>query len=409
MNYFRQMNRLIVNADCILKFAKTSESFRYKKFINYSTMKSFEKMQKLEKLKFSTENITRSPTSSIPNPFSEAENEEFMAYFPEIVEVLTKVSPCCGVPELQKQLSLTLKYNLDLGTKARGIATVVAYKALEKIENLSPKNIKLAMMLGWCVRMVESYMIMFDDIVDNSWTRGGKLCWFRKNNVGMRAIIDGVYLENGVYYVLKKYLSSHPQYLNLLELFLESNFMTTIGQSLDMMPRSLEDFTIANYNTLTVGKAEYMALYTPVASAMFLANISEKEIHHQVKSLLSSIGTYCQIQNDFYDCYGNPEHTGKIGSDIKEGKFSWLAVKTLEKASNSQKTLMKENYGKDNDESFQIIRDLYDDMDLIKEYRRYEEQTYNDIQFRISQLPKCLPHDLFYLLLDKIYNDKWSV
>nr|XP_023022494.1 farnesyl pyrophosphate synthase-like isoform X1 [Leptinotarsa decemlineata] len=407
MNCMRQIRFLRIHINGVRQIEKSCRIIGYENYACYSTMKYFEtKAMKTGKSKFSMENIPRASSSSIVNPFSASENEEFMKYFPEIVEVLTKVPPCEN-QELVKQLTTTATYNLDLGTKARGIATVVAYKALKK-HDLTPENIKLAVILGWCVRMVESFVLMFDDIVDNSWTRGGKLCWFRKNNVGMRAIIDGVYLENGVYYILKKYFSTHPQYVNLLEHFLESNFTTFIGQSLDMMPRNLDDFTLGNYITLTIGKTVHLAMYTSVAAAMFLANISDKEIHHQVKSLLSSMGTYCQIQNDFLDIYGNPEETGKIGTDIREGKFSWLAIRTLEKASDRQKILMKENYGKDNDNSYQIIRNLYDEMNLKEEYKRYKEQTYIDIQHRISLLPVCLPHDLFYRFLDLVYNDKWS-
>lgn len=40
------------------------------------------------------------------------------------------------------------------GKKNRGLATVLAYKMLEKKENLTPENIHLANMMGWCVEMV---------------------------------------------------------------------------------------------------------------------------------------------------------------------------------------------------------------------------------------------------------------
>lgn len=47
-----------------------------------------------------------------------------------------------------------LQYNVPNGKKNRGLATVLAYKMLEKKENLTPENIHLANMMGWCVEMV---------------------------------------------------------------------------------------------------------------------------------------------------------------------------------------------------------------------------------------------------------------
>ena len=41
------------------------------------------------------------------------------------------------------------------------------------------------------------------------------------------------------------------------------------------------------------------------------------------------------------DCYGDPSVTGKIGTDIQEGKCSWLAVVALQRANAKQTNIMK--------------------------------------------------------------------
>ena len=47
-----------------------------------------------------------------------------------------------------------LQYNVPNGKKNRGLATILAYKMVEKQQNLTPENIHLANIMGWCIEMV---------------------------------------------------------------------------------------------------------------------------------------------------------------------------------------------------------------------------------------------------------------
>lgn len=88
--------------------------------------------------------------------FSKEETREFLAVFPDIVRDLTDAGRHTDIPEVTKRFVKVLQYNVPNGKKNRGLTTVVAYKMFEKPENLTPENIRLANILGWCIELVST-------------------------------------------------------------------------------------------------------------------------------------------------------------------------------------------------------------------------------------------------------------
>lgn len=218
---------------------------------------------------------------------------------------------------------------------------------LSQSEDLTEENIRLAQILGWCVEMLQAKFLMVDDIMDNSETRRGRECWYKFEDVGLGAINDGMMLENGIYLLLKKYFGDKDFYHNIVELFHEITFITTVGQLLDlkMACSDVTTFEMEIYNKIVANKTSHYSFYLPVALAMQLAGFTDPEMFCRSKAILLEIGNFFQAQDDFIDCYGDPTVTGKIGTDIQDGKCSWLAVKAMEKASDQQKQIMKDFYG----------------------------------------------------------------
>lgn len=104
------------------------------------------------------------------------------------------------------------------------------------------------------------------------------------------------------------------------------------------------------------------------------------------------------------DCFGNPEVTGKKGTDIREGKCTWLVVVALQRATPSQRRILEANYGRDEPEAIQAVRNLYEELSLPNTYSIYEEESFNLIRTHIQQISKGLPHNLFFKFLDRFYR-----
>lgn len=287
------------------------------------------------------------PLASTSSAASKDDVRELMGIWPDIVRDLTEYAKKYESKTAPKWFAKSLQYNVPNGKKNRGLALVLAFKMLAKSDEINEENLRLAQTLGWCVEMLQSVFIMADDIMDGSETRRGHQCWYKLDDIGFCAINDSMMIENGIYYLLKKYFGDKEYYNEIVDLFHEITFITTIGQLQDVKTAGsdVETFKMEKYKTIVANKTAYYSFYLPVALAMKLAGYKDPEMFRQTKTILLEVGNFFQAQDDFIDCFGDPAVTGKIGTDIQDGKCSWLAVVAMQRASDEQKKIMKECYG----------------------------------------------------------------
>nr|AEK32004.1 mitochondrial isoprenyl diphosphate synthase [Rhopalosiphum padi] len=360
-----------------------------------------------------TMSVVHSPPVSpvlIGTSISKDELGDFMAVFPDIVKDLTDNGLNLDVPDVNKWLEKILHYNVPGGKNNRGLTLVLSFKMLSSPSDQTDENLKLSYILGWCVEILQAYQLVLDDIMDNAITRRGRACWYRHNDNGLIAVNDGILLEQAIYQLLKKYFKDKPYYKHILELFYDVTMKSAMGQCLDMLTaksfksKKLEKYTMDNYTAIVKYKTAYYSFFLPVCLAMRMTNINDQDIFRQAKAILLEMGQFFQVQDDFLDCYGDPEVTGKIGTDIEDGKCSWLAVTALQKVNSEQKKIMEDNYGIDDPANVAIIKDLYEQLKLPNEYQLYEEESYKLINTRIQHLSQGLSQDMFLKFLKKIYK-----
>ena len=115
-----------------------------------------------------------------------------------------------------------------------------------------------------------------------------------------------------------------------------------------------------------------------------MADLASSENLKAAHDVLIPLGQYFQIQDDYLDCYGDPEHIGKIGTDIIDNKCSWLVNKALQLVTPEQRQILEQNYGKKDNECEKIIKQLYRDLNLEQLYKEYEVEAVKDIRAKIA-------------------------
>ncbi|KAI9492644.1 farnesyl pyrophosphate synthase [Zychaea mexicana] len=341
----------------------------------------------------------------------EENRKAFLDIFPTLAEeVLAELRKYNMPQDAYEWTKEMLFYNVPGGKLNRGLSVVDTIRIL-KGDAVTEDDIFKASVLGWLVELLQAFFLVSDDIMDSSITRRGQPCWYRKDGVGMVAINDAFILESCIYVFLKKYFKSTDYYVDLLELFHEVTFQTELGQLCDLITApednvDLSKFSVQKHHFIVVYKTAYYSFYLPVAMAMHMAGIKNESAYKAAEEILIPLGEYFQVQDDYLDCYGEPEFIGKIGTDIQDNKCSWLINQALAKANADQRKVLDENYGKKDKAAETKIKELYVEMDIEGTYKAYEEKSYQEISGMISKLDESLglKKAVFTEFMDKIYR-----
>ena len=358
----------------------------------------------------SSNNVDARTYSVIPNTSfisTKDESRELMAIWPDIVRDLTNAGRHLDIPDVTKWLVKVLQYNVPCGGKNRALTVVEAYRSLSPPDQITAENLRLTRILGWCIELLQAFFLMTDDIQDHSEMRRNQPCWYLYNDIGLTAINDALMLEMCIYQLLKKHFKTKECYVDLIEQFLSVSLKTEVGQCLDLLSTNfgkkpnLHLFTMDRYNSIVKYKTGYYTFVLPATVAMIFAGIKDPEMYRQAKTILLEMGHLFQVKDDYLDCYGSIEDIGKSGTDIAEGKCTWLIVVALQRATPEQKKIFEACYGQLDVEKINRVKQLYQELGISNTYAVYEEETYNLLHTHIQQISRGLPHDFFLKLLNR--------
>lgn len=126
------------------------------------------------------------------------------------------------------------------------------------------------------------------------------------------------------------------------------------------------------YKFIVLYKTAFYSFYLPVALAFYLHGEKDAQLLEEAKSILLPLGEFFQVQDDYLDCFGDPNVIGKIGTDIRDKKCSWLLLKALEVASESQKKELHSIYGYLEQES--RVKEIYKELRISEIFKKHEAE-----------------------------------
>ncbi|ORY35390.1 isoprenoid biosynthesis-related protein [Naematelia encephala] len=360
--------------------------------------------------------MTTNGTSTAPQTAANdkaARRKRFEDVFPIIANELLGYIRGEGMPkDAVEWYEKNLYHNTPGGKLNRGMSVVDTVEIL-KGEALTEDEYLKAAILGWCVELLQAYFLVADDMMDASLTRRGQPCWYKMPNVGNIAINDAFMLEAAIYHLLKKHFRSEKYYVDLLELFLETTFQTELGQLIDLLTApedhvDLSRFSLEKHHLIVVYKTAFYSFYLPVALAMRMRGIEDEAAYKLALSILIPLGEYFQVQDDYLDCYGLPEHIGKIGTDILDNKCSWNINTALSHATPDQLSVLESNYGRKDPVAESRVKEVFsqEPIALPRRFETYEAESYTKITELIESVDESggMKRAVFTSFLNKVYK-----
>lgn len=357
---------------------------------------------KLENLK-TTDNVYR----------NEIDLRNFMATFPHLVNELLTMKRYFSHPVIADRTRQLLNYTVPDGKRLRAITFFALYRSmLSESTRLNENELYQMYIMGWCLELYQAFLIVMDDILDNSTERRGRKCWHLQQT--SLAMNDCSLLNDLIYLVLQNHFRDKNYYVNVMELFHDISIRTINAQTLDVAisciakkSNKFDSFSMDIYRKLAMNKTSYQAFVCPFETAVLMTGVrNTATLQQNVRNILLEIGVYYQVQNDYNDCFGSSTITGRIGEDIETGKCTWLILTALKYATEAQRKMLEDCYATNNENAV-TIKEIYEDLRIPELYCKYEEDTGNWIESQINNLPNTLPRDIFrniYHTVRNIYN-----
>ncbi|MBN2892985.1 MAG: polyprenyl synthetase family protein [Bacteroidales bacterium] len=229
-----------------------------------------------------------------------------------------------------KELYEPIIYALEGGKKIRPVSVIMAADVFDG-------NLQQAIIPAFAVEMFHNFTLLHDDVMDNSPVRRNRQTVHAKWDAN-QAILSGDAMMILVYQKLLELPTEKVK--PVMELINKTALQVCEGQQLDMDFETNLNVPLEKYMQMIKLKTAVL-LAASLALGAIIANADKKDIQ-EIYNFGINIGLAFQIQDDYFDTFGDFETFGKkIGNDIVTNKKTFLLISALNLAEGESKTRLE--------------------------------------------------------------------
>jgi len=271
-------------------------------------------------------------------------------------------------PKTPQRLYQPIDYVMSLGGKRmRPILLLMAHQLFDE-------NIEKAISPALGIEIFHNFTLLHDDIMDNASIRRGKQTVHEKWNKNA-AILSGDTMLVQAYQLLSNVDKSIVK--ELITVFSKAATEVCEGQQWDMDFEIQQEVTLQEYLKMIEYKTAVL-----LAASLQIGGITAntpKENQNNLYHFGLNMGIAFQLKDDFLDVFGDLDEFGKqIGGDIIANKKTFLYLKALQLADESQKQKLHNffNTNEDLEEKVIQVKAIFTDLDIPKKTKEMMRAYY---------------------------------
>jgi len=260
-----------------------------------------------------------------------------MHSFTELVQLFEdRFSATLPFPQQPSSLYEPCRYFLTIGGKR--VRPVLCLMSNELFGELSQD----AWHAATGIELFHNFTLIHDDIMDKAPLRRGKQTVHERNGL-TAGILCGDVMSIYAYDQLANIETSLPK---VLHLFNKTSIEVCEGQQLDMDFETRTDVSIEDYIRMITLKTSVL-LACSLKMGALLGGATEGNAN-KLYEFGKNLGVAFQLQDDYLDAFGTIDKVGKQnGGDILSNKKTFLLLKALEAANETQRAQIELWLGKD--------------------------------------------------------------
>jgi geranylgeranyl diphosphate synthase type II len=253
------------------------------------------------------------------------------------------------------------------------------------------------------IELFHNFTLIHDDIMDKAPLRRGQATVHAKYGI-TAGILCGDVMSIHAYGQLGRIRQALPQ---VLELFTKTAIEVCEGQQLDMDFETRNDVHIEEYIHMITLKTSVLLACALKMGAMIGGGLGDNG--NKLYEFGKNLGIAFQLHDDYLDAYGETDKLGKQnGGDIKANKKTYLLLKALENANDSQRKAIEELLTHDDDNKVADMLNLYSATgadaqcrEAVNEYSRRAFECFENVA-----IPSKRKQPLFELATYLLQRDK---
>jgi geranylgeranyl diphosphate synthase type I len=314
------------------------------------------------------------------NEYKQAINGALESYFKRISSSLEIPLP----PVAYQALKMMEIFTLQPGKRIRGALAALAYDDI-----VGQKCSKNGLALAVAMEIIQSYILILDDVTDKSELRRGAPTVHRlyqqlkdmpmnEHEANMLAMYVGIIAQHLATLAVLE-IDESAEHVRAALSYLHNNIVITgFGQMDDLVQGLATSATREEILRKYTLKTSYYTFINPLQTGLALAGITDKRHYSEIIAFGSPAGVAFQIHDDYLGVFGRSEETGKpTVDDIREGKLTLLVQHALAHGSIEDATKLRGYLGspKVDEAAMASVRAILDRSGATIEAQR-ETQAY---------------------------------